>query len=41
MLKAMGQFFEGVGMAFLAVAVAPILAISKLVVAFSSFINYM
>jgi hypothetical protein len=39
MAKAVGQFIKGLGMAFLSIAVAPILALSQIIDAFSSFIS--
>jgi hypothetical protein len=39
MVKAVGQFVGGLGLAIIAIAVAPIMALSQLVDAFSSFIG--
>jgi hypothetical protein len=39
MERAMGQFVKGLGLAFLAFAISPILALSQIVDAFSSFIS--
>jgi hypothetical protein len=39
MVKAVGYFAKGLGLAFLAIAVAPIMALSQIMDAFSSFIG--
>jgi hypothetical protein len=39
MVKAVSLFVKGLGIAFLAIAAAPIIALSQLIDAFSSFIG--